>query len=317
MSIRHTEIRVKGKVTSVPSTQIDGRTVLTTSKWLKIAAVQDEELVEGEAVADPESFVSGLMESGLDADIFTFAQQLTDATPKYTYRQEWDNLAVVPITTFSNWWEKRVEPSVRRAVRKAAKLGLVVKPAEFDDEFVKGIVSINNETPMRQGRAFWHFQKSFEEVKQENSTYPGRNVFLGAYYKDELVGFIRLITVNRAASIIQVLSKMKHFDKRPTNALIAKTVEICEQKGFSHLTYCNYVYNDPESSLTEFKRRNGFEKVLVPRYYIALTLKGKIALRWGIHHGLAKHIPKSLFKQLLRIRSLWYARRSEAIEGTP
>lgn len=317
MSIEHTEIRVKGKAVYVPSAQIDGRTVLSTGNWLKMAAVQDEELTEGETVANAGSFVSQLKESGLNADIFTFAQKLQDATPKYTFHLEWDNLAIIPITSFSEWWERRVESSVRRAVRKAAKLGLVVKLVEVDDEFVKGIVSINNETPVRQGRAFWHFQKSFEDVKQENSTYPGRNIFLGAYYEDELVGFIRLITVNNEASIIQVLSKTKHFDKRPTNALIAKAVEICVQRGISNLTYCNYVYNDPESSLTEFKRRNGFEKVLVPRYYIPLTLKGKVALRLGTHHGLANLIPKPLFKKLLRIRSLWYARRSEAIEGTP
>ena len=45
---------MKGKAVSVPSVQIDGRTVITTGKWLKIAAVQDEELVEGETVADPD-----------------------------------------------------------------------------------------------------------------------------------------------------------------------------------------------------------------------------------------------------------------------
>ena len=38
--------------------------------------------------------------------------------------------------------------SVRRAVRKAAKAGVIVKLAEFDDAFVKGIVNINNETPI-------------------------------------------------------------------------------------------------------------------------------------------------------------------------
>ena len=83
------------------------------------------------------------------------------------------------------------------------------------------------------------------------------------------------------------------------------------------MTYCNYVYNDPDSSLTEFKRRNGFEQVLVPRYYIPLTLKGEIALiDWGSTTASRGCIPKPLFKQLLRIRSRWYARKSEAIEGT-
>ena len=312
MSIGHTEISIRGEAVCVPSVQIDGRTVITTGKWLKTVAVQDEDLIEGETIADPESFVSQLKETGLNADILTFAQKLPDVTPKYTYHLEWDNLAVIPITTFSDWWEKRVESSVRRAVRKAAKLGLVVKSAELDDEFVKGIVSINNETPVRQGKLFWHFQKSFEAVKRENSTYAERNAFLGAYYEDELIGFIRLTYVDRVASIIQVLGKMKHFDKRPVNALLAKAVEICGQKGVSYLMYCNYVYNDPKSSLTEFKRRNGFEQVLVPRYYIPLTLKGKIALRLGLHRGLAQSIPKPIIRQLLRIRSLWHERKLKA-----
>ena len=316
MTNRQTEIRVKGKSVFVPSAQIEGRTVIATGNWLKLAAAQDEELIEGDTALDPQSFVSQLKKSGLNADLFTFAQKLGDSAPKYTHHLEWDNLAVIRITSFSEWWEKRVESSVRRAVRKAAKLGLVVRLAVLDDDFVKGIVEINNETPIRQGRAFWHFQKSFEDVKKENSTYPERNIFLGAYSGDELIGFLRLICVGREASIIQVLSKMKHYDKRPTNALISKAVEICEQRGFSFLTYCNYVYNDPDSSLTEFKRRNGFEQVLVPRYYIPLTFKGKIALRFGIHRGLTKLIPKPLFKQLLRIRNSWYARSSDAIVGT-
>jgi hypothetical protein len=314
MSINHTEIRVKGRPVSVPSARIEGTNVLRTGGWLKIAMPQDEELIEGEPIREPESFVSQLKESGLMADVFTFAQKLPDTVPKYSYQMEWDNLAVIPITTFSDWWDKRVESSVRRAVRKAAKLGLVVKVAEFDDEFVKGIVGINNETPIRQGRAFWHYQKGFEAVKEENSTYAERNGFLGAYYEDELVGFIRLIYVNKEASIIQVLSKTKHFEKRPTNALIAKAVEMCEQKGISYLTYCNYVYNDPESSLTEFKRRNGFEQVLVPRYYVPLTQKGRVALKLGLHHGITRLIPRPLFKQLLRLRSRWYEHRAEAAQ---
>jgi hypothetical protein len=316
MSIEHTEIRVKGQPVSVPSARIEGTNVLRTGGWLKIATPQDEELIEGEPIRDPETFISQLKASGLMADIFTFAQKLPNTVPKYSYQMEWDNLAVIPITTFSDWWDKRVESSVRRAVRKAAKLGLVVKVAEFDDEFVKGIVGINNETPIRQGRAFWHYQKGFEAVKEENSTYPERNGFLGAYYEEELVGFIRLIYVNKEASIIQVLSKTKHFEKRPTNALIAKAVEMCEQKGFSYLTYCNYVYNDPDSSLTEFKRRNGFEQVLVPRYYVPLTQKGRVALRLGLHHGITRLIPRPLFKQLLKLRSRWYEHRAETAQET-
>jgi hypothetical protein len=314
MSMDHTEIRIKGKAVSIPSTRIEGTNVLRSGRLLKIALPQDEELIEGETVRDPQSFISQLKASGLNADIFTFAQKLPDTAAKYSYHVEWDNLAVIPITTFSEWWDKRVESSVRRAVRKATKSGIDIKVSELDDEFVKGIVGINNETPTRQGRAFWHFQKSFDEVKQENSTYPGRNAFLGAYYEGELVGFMRLIYADKLASTVQLLSMIKHYDKRPANALIAKAVELCEQQGMSYLMYCNYVYNDPDSSLTEFKRRSGFEQALVPRYYIPLTLKGKIALKLGLHRGAKSLIPRSLFKQLLKLRSRWYEHRAEAAQ---
>lgn len=205
--------------------------------------------------------------------------------------------------------EKRLESSVRRAFRKAAKSGVVVKRAEFDDAFVNGIAGINNETPFRQGKAFWHYQKSFDAVKYENSTYPARNIFIGAYYENQLIGFIRIIYTDKVASIIQLLSMVKHYDKRPANALIAKAVEICEQEGFSHLMYCNYIYNDPNSSLTEFKRRNGFEQVLVPRYFIPMTLKGRIVLRLGLHRGFVQRIPKPILLRLLKIRNSWYEQR--------
>jgi len=310
-----TEIRVQGKSVFVPSVQIGERTVITGGTWLKTASVQDEDLLEGETIANPTSFVLRLTETAPTADIFTFIQKLPDATPKYPYHVEWDNVAVIPITTFSDWWEKRADPGVRRAVRKAAKAEVTVKLVEFDDAFVKGIVSINNESPFRQGKPFWHFQKSFDAVKQENSTYADRNAFLGAYWQDELIGFIRMTYVDGIANIIQLLTMMKHYDKKPANALVAKAVEICEQRGMSHLMYCNYIYNDPRSSLTEFKRRNGFEKVLLPRYYIPLTLKGRVALRLGLHRGLVQSIPKPLLMQLLKLRSLWYARRQKAIEG--
>ena len=54
---------------------------------------------------------------------------------------------------------------------------MVVKQTELTDDLIKGIVRINNETPVRQGKPFWHFNKSFDEVKSANSTYPERNYF--------------------------------------------------------------------------------------------------------------------------------------------
>jgi hypothetical protein len=186
-----------------------------------------------------------------------------------------------------------------------------VKEADFNDRFIQGIVNINNETPIRQGKPFWHYQKSFEAVKHENSTYADRNIFLGAYEQDELIGYLRITCVDTVAHILQILSMVKHFDKRLANAMIAKAVEVAAEKGFSQLTYCSYIYNDPDSSLTEFKRRNGFEQVFVPRYYVPLTLKGSIALKLGIHRGFLQRLPKPLLIRMVRLRNSWYERKTK------
>lgn len=312
---RHTEIRVKGKALSVPSVQIDGQTVVTTAKWLKIATVPDEELVEGETVTNLESFVTQLKRSGLKADLFTFAQRVPDTTPKYSYKIEWENSAVIPITTFSDWWKERTEYSIRKAVNRSKKLGVTVRVAEFNDELVEAICSIYNETPVRQGKTFWHYQRDFQSVKHALATYLDRSIFIGAYHQDELIGFIKLTYVGTAATITQILSAKKHFDKRPNNALIAKAVEICELEGKSHFIYGSFVYYVQDSTLTEFKRRTGFEPMPLPRYYIPLTLKGKVALRLGFHRELARQVPQPIFRQFLRIRRFWYARKLKAAAG--
>jgi hypothetical protein len=183
--------------------------------------------------------------------------------------------------------------------------------AEFDDNFIEGIRLIYNESPIRQGKPFWHYQKDFETVKRENSTYLDRSVCIGAYYQDELIGFIRMLYVGSLAMTLQVISKMGHSEKKPTNALIAKAVEVCELNNVSHLVYSRFKYNNMHSSLTEFKRRNGFEQVLVPKYYIPLTEKGRVALKIGLHLPVVSWLPASVVARLRKLRSIWNSAKTQ------
>jgi hypothetical protein len=305
------EVRLKGKSLYVPSAEIDGRTVLETGKWLKIAEVRDEALLDGDTLSDPEQFVSELKRSGLRADILTFAQRLPEISPKYEYHTEWENAAAIPITGYSRWW-KSLPRSTRQGVNRARKLGVTVEVAQFDDRLVETICRIYNESPVRQGKAFWHYRKEFQTVRRALATYLHKSLFLGAYFDGELIGFMKLTEVNSAGTITLIFSAKKHFDKRPNNALIAKAVEICVSAGWSHLIYGSFVYLDPDSTLTEFKRRNGFEAVLLPRYYIPLTLKGQVALKLGLEHELAKQIPLPVLHHFLRLRRFWYLRQSSS-----
>jgi hypothetical protein len=313
--IGDSDLEIKGRRVVVPSTKIDERNIVTTGKWLKVAAVRHEELVEGPVLANPESFILKLKKSGLKADILTFAQKLPQTTPMYTYFKEWENVAAIPITTYERWWKESAEYSIRKAVNKAKKLGVVARVIEFSDEFVKATCLIYNETSVRQGKAFWHFGKEFETIKSSLGTYLDRSTFIGAYLQDELIGFMKITWVETTGTITQILSMKRHFDKRPNNALIAKAVETCATEGKSHFIYGSYVYHDPNSSLTEFKRRNGFEPVSLPRYFMPLTPKGKLSLALGLHRGIAANTPKSVMRQFLKIRSTWSTRRARSVES--
>jgi hypothetical protein len=314
--IVHTEVHVKGKSVTVQSTQIEQRIVVTTGKWLKVAEVRHEELVEGDTIADPDSFVSQLKKSGLGADFFTFAQRIPDIAPKYSYLTGWENVAAISITGFSHWWRECAAYSIRKAVNRAKKLGVVARVVEFDDKFVEATCPIYNEIPVRQGKAFWHYGKDFQSIKHALATYLERSVFIGAYYQDELIGFTKITWVGTTGTITQILSMKRHFDKRPNNALIAKAIEICEAEGKSHFIYGSFVYYDPDSSLTEFKRRNGFEAVQLPRYYVPLTLKGRAALKLGLHRGVARNTPKPILRLFLKVRRLLSERRLKGSERT-
>ncbi len=302
------EVSVKGKSVRVPALDVNGRTVVVTGRWLKIAAVKSEEWEEGDVVVPPQQFLAHAQQlKDLGADIITFSQKPTDPTPHFRFYHDWDSIAAIRVVSFSDWWSNRVSTYLRRDVRKAAKVGVVVRRVPFNDDFVRGVMEIYNETPVRQGRPFWHYKKSFDAVKRENSSYLERSDFLGAFWDDKLIAFLKIVYVDRVARMMQILSKDAHRDKRPINALIAKAVELCEAKGCSHLTYGNYRYAQGADSVTAFKHRNGFEEILVPRYYVPLTTKGRLALHLRLHRGARELMPGPLLRSLRRLRASVYS----------
>ena len=230
-------------------------------------------------------------------DIFSFWQRFPDTDPRYKYFMEWDNVAVLEIKSFQDWW-RSISRKTRNMVRKAKKLGVLVREVVPDEEFWKGIVEIYNETPIRQGRPFRHFGKNLADVKAKFEPWISQSTFIGAYYEQELIGFIQLLHSDKYTLMSQILSRMKHFDKAPNNAMIAKAVEICASKGIKYLIYGKM----GSDSLGRFKRSNGFVKSLVPRYYVPLTLKGKIVLLLHLHHGVKGLIPNVIKDKLRPLR---------------
>jgi len=311
-SSAQTEIRIQGKDTNVPSIRICDRTVIAVGKWLTVASIHDEFFVEGEIVSKPERFIGELKRWNLKPDLFTFAQKISDLTPRFGFYLEWENFAVIPITTYENWLKNQIRRGTRVNLHRAIREGVVVRAVPYDDHFVHGIKELYDETPIRQGKVFWHHGKSFEEIKKIHGTYRERAEYIGAYFEGELIGFLKMVYVGNIAKTMNVIGKEKYFHKRITNTLIAKAVEICAEKGIAYFNYGQYSFpGKNESSLTDFKRRNGFQEFKVPRYYVPLTARGKLALRFGLHRESKTLIPWTVTKLLLQLRSLYYQSRRQ------
>lgn len=308
-------ITIKGKPIQVPSLNFSGKPVMVMPGALKVASIHDEAWLEGQPVTDPAPFIAAVRSSSLKADLLTFGQALPPVETNYPWHTEWENLAVAATSDYQAWWNSLPQAS-RKNVRRAERRGVEVRTAVFDEAFVRGIKEIYDETPYRQGRRFWHYGKDLETVRRENSSYLERSEFIGAYAGVELIGFIKFVYQAPSARIMQIVSRDAHADKRVTNALLAKAVEICSAKGISYLIYGQYIYdNKADSPMTEFKLRNGFHQMLLPRYYVPLTWKGKAALALHLHRGLKSLIPAKALSQFLKMRSAFYARIQQRRQG--
>ncbi len=258
---------------------INGKRIKIEGRLVRMARLEEEWY---EDVENPDALIDGLRASPDRPDILTFWQRLPEIVPKYTYCLEHDSVAAIPIQDYSSWWEKQISAKTRNMVRRAEKKGVVVKPASFDDTFVEGMKSIFDETPVRQGKPFWHYGKDVATLKREFSRFLFREEIFGAYVGEELVGFIFLADAGKFAALGQIISKIAHRDKAPNNILIARAVERCAEKKIPHLVYAKWV----EGSLGEFKRSNGFQKYDLPRFFVPLTLRGRLFVSLKLYRGV-------------------------------
>ena len=292
--------------------EVGGTNIQIRGSLLKIARLDGEKFLFTD---DPASIVAGLRNSKSRVDLFTFIQKVSQTTPKYNYPMEWDNLAVLPISTFDHWWNHQLGFKARNKAKQSEKKGIVIRQVPFSDELVRGIWEIYNETPIRQGRKFPHFGKDLDTVHREEATYLDRSIFVGAYLGQRLVGFIKLLWDydGSQAGLLNIVSLVEQRDKAPTNALVAHAVRICAERRTPYLVYSNFAYGKRTSdSLSDFKERNAFQRLDVPRYYVPMTPAGAVALRLGLHKKPAEHIPEWLILRLRAIRKGWLGRRMQS-----
>jgi hypothetical protein len=253
-------------------------------------------------------FIEKLMERGID--IFTFIERkwcYTIPKPSNFWVRAEDNIALLQVTTYDCWWEN-IGKKTRNMVRKAEKSGIKTEVDEPNEKLAEGIWKIYNETPIRQERAFPHYGESMQTVTR--SVFSAQDyTFIGAFFQDELAGFMQLVHGDKIAIISQILSLQKYSDKAVNNALVAKAVEVCATKKIGWLMY-GRMGNHP--SLDSFKQNNGFTKFSLTRYYVPITKKGRIATRIGLHREIKDVLPQPIKYPLIPVYN-WVSRNKMRI----
>jgi hypothetical protein len=301
------KISVRGQWIDVPAVEIGVQTFIVRGGRIKIASLHDEEYI-ADAVNDPVSCIRALKDrrTKVRADILYFSQKEPDAVSHFNYPMEMRSVAVAQVANYDEWWQK-VSHGTKCNIRQSKKRGVELRIEPFDDNLIRGIMGIQNESPIRQGRRFYHYGKSFEQVKHDHGSYVDSCDFICAYFGEELIGFMKIVYRGNAASIMQINSKLAFQDKRPANALLAKAVERCAEKGIAYLIYGDLnLWNKRESSLRDFKLRNGFEEMLIPSYYVPLTAWGWICVKLRLYRGLLGILPSSAITRGLELRRKWY-----------
>jgi hypothetical protein len=290
--------------------QVEGREIRITGGRLRTAQLEGDFY---QFLSDPEPVIAALRAMPDRPDLFTFMQSLADTTPKYKYHMEWDNMAVIRVTTFEEWWNKQILSVPRNRMKQAGKRGVELREVPFSEELVRGIKKIYDETPVRQGRQFPHYGEDFDSVYRAEATFLDHAIFLGAYFGGELIGFIKLVADEEwnQAGMMNILSMISQRDKAPNNALVAEAVRACANHGISNLVYYRFAHGKRErDSVSDFKTNCGFKRVDVARYYVPLTVWGRAALRLGMHHRLRDRLPESVGERLRELQKRWYNRKN-------
>src|SRR5262249_3555442 len=137
---------VDGASVKLKYVNVCGQTLAVSRRGpISVVSLEDEWY---ENLNDPDEVISSLRGNpGFKPDIFTFWQRLPNIEPKYPFHTERESIAALRIESYDSWFNKQIKGAARNKIRKSEKAGVEVREVAFDDDFVRGVVKIFNETP--------------------------------------------------------------------------------------------------------------------------------------------------------------------------
>ena len=276
---------------------IEGKELSISGRFLKTARLRHEWC---DFLQDAPSALQAMRTQKPVADLFTFVNDIGDTRQDCSYHNEPVANAVLPVTTFAKWWDE-IGFKPRNKIRKAQKTGVEIRLASLDETFAKGVEAIYNESAIRQGRKFSHYGKKAPEIQNELTSFQDRSILVGAYFQDELIGFMKLFEGKQVLRTVHIIAKLSHREKCAMDVMISKAVELCEQKKAVYLHYGSWT----DGGVGVFREKHGFQRMEVPRYFVPLSLRGEMMLKLNLHRPMRERLPKGLVGQIVALRSKW------------
>ena len=280
---------------------IDNKEISIRGKFFRIAKLYHEWY---EYLDEPTALVEKMKKNKPVPDLFTFVQEGHVPHREFPFHRETALESVLPIKSFDDWWDN-LHFKARNKARKAQKCGVEVRETELNEAFINGVQNIYNEHPLRQGRKFTHYGKTLDQIKDDLSSFTDKSTLTAAYFKGELIGFMKSFQGNGILRIIHIIAMLAHRDKCVMDALIARAVKLCDEKGIPYLHYGDWA----SRGLGAFRTKYNFQPQECPRYFIPLTARGKFMLNFRLHRPLRERLPQSLADRLIAIRNQWNAMR--------
>ncbi|MDP3068883.1 MAG: hypothetical protein Q8N18_01280 [Opitutaceae bacterium] len=289
---------------------IEGKQLVVRGIFPRIACLRHEWC---DFLENPPRAVQEIKQAKVRADVFTYVDDINSSNPDFGYPTEPLGIAVLRLTTFEQWWNG-IGFKARNKIRKGQKSGVDVRVVKLDDAFAEGVEAIYNESPIRQGRKFYHFGKRKDAIKDELRSFIDRSILLGAYLDGKLVGFTKLFQADNVLRTVHIIATLEHREKCVMDIMMAKAVEQCTQLTIANLHYGSWT----DGGVGAFRTKHDFQRVDTVRYFVPLTLAGKIALGLGLHVPLRTRIPSEWLEPLLKLRgqlnALRFRRAKELVE---
>ena len=127
-----------------------------SGRLFRVGAIRDEFWHDPKNIPEPANVVARLAGVAGRVDVFSFGRGLYPTTRSYGYRHSLVNLAVASFDSY-NSWRKQINKGAKSALKSALKSGVRTQLVPYDDDLVKQIHAIYNETPCRHGKMFLHY----------------------------------------------------------------------------------------------------------------------------------------------------------------